>query len=69
MRAKVTGKTDVWIHAVSVGEMMIAEVLMWRLREMKQGLRIVVSTKTAPGFKVARKMTEAPRTVILCTAY
>src|SRR5271156_4311044 len=52
VREKLKSGTDLWIHAVSVGEVMIASVLIRRLREMRSNLRVVVSTTTATGFAV-----------------
>ena len=58
-------RSDLWIHAVSVGEVMIALVLIRRLRELEPGLRIVVSTTTATGFNVAQsQLADAHTTVI-----
>jgi 3-deoxy-D-manno-octulosonic-acid transferase len=58
-------RSDLWIHAVSVGEANIALVLIRRLRELQPGLRIVVSTTTATGFNVAQsQLADAHTTVI-----
>src|SRR5580704_9131404 len=64
LRTKLAGGSDLWIHAVSVGEMMIAAVLIRRLRELQPDLRIVLSTTTATGFKVAQKHENELTTVI-----
>lgn len=58
-------RSDLWIHAVSVGEANIALVLIRRLRELQPNLRIVVSTTTATGFNVAQsQLADAHTTVI-----
>ena len=45
----------VWVHAVSVGEVLAAERLVAELREALPGWVIAVSTTTATGHEVARK--------------
>jgi 3-deoxy-D-manno-octulosonic-acid transferase len=57
--------SDLWIHAVSVGEVNIALVLIRRLRELKPGLRVVVSTTTATGFNVAQKQLADDLTTVI----
>ncbi len=44
-----------WIHAVSVGEVLAAKVLVASLRAERPGMPIVVSTVTATGQALARK--------------
>jgi len=58
-------KSDVWIHAVSVGEVNIAQVLILRLRELRPDLRVVVSTTTATGFSVAQTQLADERTLVI----
>ena len=58
-------RSDLWIHAVSVGEVMIALVLIRRLRELRPDLRVVVSTTTATGFSVAQKQLADERTRVI----
>jgi 3-deoxy-D-manno-octulosonic-acid transferase len=58
-------KSDVWIHAVSVGEVNIAQVLILRLRELRPDLRVVVSTTTATGFSVAQTQLADARTLVI----
>jgi 3-deoxy-D-manno-octulosonic-acid transferase len=58
-------RSDLWIHAVSVGEVMIALVLIRRLRELLPGLRVVVSTTTGTGFNVAQAQLADSRTTII----
>jgi 3-deoxy-D-manno-octulosonic-acid transferase len=45
----------IWIHAVSVGEVLAVSTLVQRLRERHPDYRIVVSTTTATGNKLARE--------------
>ncbi len=42
-------KFDCWFHAVSVGEVGVAEVLIERLLEMHPGLRVLASSSTPQG--------------------
>jgi 3-deoxy-D-manno-octulosonic-acid transferase len=65
VREKLAPGADLWIHAVSVGEVMIARVLIGRLREMEPGLRIVISTTTGTGFTVAKQHLENEQTTII----
>jgi len=44
-----------WIHAVSVGEVMIALKLAEKLRELEPTLRVVLTTTTTTGFAIATK--------------
>ncbi len=54
--AWVAGRRHVvWVHAVSVGEVLAVERLVSELREALPGWVIVVSTTTATGQEVARK--------------
>ena len=48
------GDESIWIHAVSVGEALVARSLLPALREQYPGLRIFVSTTTLTGQLVAR---------------
>ncbi|HEY9231190.1 MAG TPA: 3-deoxy-D-manno-octulosonic acid transferase [Blastocatellia bacterium] len=47
-------RPTVWVHAVSVGEFLAARPLIAALREAFAGWRIVVSTTTATGQRLAR---------------
>jgi 3-deoxy-D-manno-octulosonic-acid transferase len=58
-------RADLWIHAVSVGEVMIALVLIRRLREVRPDLRVVVSTTTGTGFSVAKTQLEDEKTAVI----
>ena len=44
-----------WIHAVSVGEMMMGIRLARTLQEIQPGLRVLISTTTSTGYAVARE--------------
>ena len=57
---------SVWIHAVSVGEVLAARVLIPRLRECYPGLRVVVSTTTITGQQIARTALEGVDEVFYC---
>src|SRR5436190_5894090 len=45
----------VWIHAVSVGEVTAVRGLVARLRELRPGTSILVTTTTTSGLSVARQ--------------
>ena len=64
VRRKLRPGNDLWIHAVSVGEVMLASVLIYHLRHHRQKLRIVLSTTTATGYKMAKKMENDLTTVV-----
>lgn len=49
------GKPTIWVHAVSVGEVMAVSFLIAELRSRFPRCRIVVSTATDTGQKLARK--------------
>jgi 3-deoxy-D-manno-octulosonic-acid transferase len=48
------GDQSIWIHAVSVGEVLTARALLQELRERYPRLRIFLSTTTITGHQVAR---------------
>ncbi len=50
---KNPGQPVIWIHAVSVGEVLAVSTLVQRLRAQHPGHRMVVSTTTATGNKLA----------------
>ena len=61
LRAAVEGREVVWIHAVSVGEVMAASQLVRELRTALPGWVIVVSTTTATGQRLAKeRLPESP---------
>ena len=49
------GRPTVWVHAVSVGEFLAARPLIERIREEYAGWRVVVSTATLTGQRLARE--------------
>ena len=65
VKQKLAPGADLWIHAVSVGEVKIARVLLLRLREMKPGVRAVISCTTPTGRDLAKKRLEDERTVVI----
>ncbi|HEV3271887.1 MAG TPA: 3-deoxy-D-manno-octulosonic acid transferase [Candidatus Methylacidiphilales bacterium] len=65
VRARLAPGADLWIHAVSVGEVKIARVLIRCLREMRPDLRVVVSTTTGTGFTLAKQRLEDAQTSII----
>lgn len=52
---KLAGYRWTWIHAVSVGEVMIALRLIEALREERPDLRVVLSTTTSTGYRLAHR--------------
>jgi len=65
VKQKLAPSADLWIHAVSVGEVKIARVLLLRLREMKPDVRAVISCTTPTGRDLAKKRLEDERTLII----
>jgi len=53
--AKISGKKILWIHAVSVGETMVARRWIESLREIKAPFHFVLTTVTPTGQKLARQ--------------
>ena len=51
------GDESIWIHAVSVGEVLTARALLPQLRERYPRLRIFLSTTTMTGQQIAREAT------------
>ena len=58
------GPPPLWLQAVSVGEMLIALKLLAALRHNSPGLRIVLSTTTTTGYRLARAKAPADVEVI-----
>jgi len=56
LRRRFSPGVDLWIHAVSVGEVMLASVLLRQMRETRPGLRVALSTTTQTGQKLAKKL-------------
>ena len=59
VRDKLAGAQWTWIHAVSVGEVMIALKLISALRRREPGLPIVLSTTTSTGYRLASRQRSA----------
>ena len=61
LRSAVAGRQVVWIHAVSVGEVMAATQLVRELRASLPGWVVAVSTTTATGQRLAKeRLLESP---------
>lgn len=56
IRQRLAGQRSVWIHAVSVGEVMAMRPLIDRLASQQPRWSLVVSTVTHTGFDVARSV-------------
>src|SRR5438132_13978508 len=54
VQQRLAGKRPVWIHAVSVGEALIALKLIKKLKQLRPELSAVLSTTTSTGFALAR---------------
>jgi 3-deoxy-D-manno-octulosonic-acid transferase len=65
VKQKLAPGADLWIHAVSVGEVKIARVLLLHLREMRPGTRVVISTTTGTGYALANKRLADDTTVVI----
>ena len=55
LRDAVAGKPTVWVHVVSVGEVLAVERLIAELRAALPGYVVAVSTTTATGQRIARE--------------
>lgn len=53
--ALATGEPSIWIHAVSVGEVLVARGLVEALKARFPARRVIVSTTTATGNAIARQ--------------
>src|SRR5471032_86240 len=65
VRERLAPGADLWIHAVSVGEVKLARVLVGRLRDLRPDLRVVVSTTTGTGFTLAKARLEDAQTAVI----
>ena len=54
VRSRLAGRGRVWIHAVSVGEVFIAQKIARELRSGRGDFQAVLSTTTSTGFALAR---------------
>ena len=55
LRARLSAQKSTWLHAVSVGEVMIALKLAEAIRALGADVRFVLTTTTTTGFAFARK--------------
>lgn len=55
LKARIQGKEIFWVHAVSVGEVMIAQQFIKKLRSRIPGVVILLTTTTASGREVAKR--------------
>jgi 3-deoxy-D-manno-octulosonic-acid transferase len=58
-RAKLSQGRQTWLHAVSVGEVIIALKLAAKIKECEPGLRVALTTTTTTGFALANR--QAPQ--------
>jgi 3-deoxy-D-manno-octulosonic-acid transferase len=59
LREFVAGRRTIWVHAVSVGEVMAARRLVALLGEIDSSMPVVVSTTTRTGHEIARELFES----------
>ncbi len=64
IKDRIGSGVDLWIHAVSVGEAMMAVVLIKELRAQRPEIKVVLSTTTSTGRKVAETIKDE-RTIVL----
>ncbi|MCQ9208522.1 MAG: 3-deoxy-D-manno-octulosonic acid transferase [Omnitrophica bacterium] len=62
--AKIKGKKVIWLHAVSVGEAQAVSTLVDQLKASYPNFRLVISTVTKTGNKIARKLARAEDLII-----
>ncbi|MBM3248956.1 MAG: 3-deoxy-D-manno-octulosonic acid transferase [Candidatus Omnitrophica bacterium] len=62
--SKLKGNKHIWVHAVSVGEVLVASKLIDVLRQRWPDQRIVISTVTPTGNKIARSLAKENDSVI-----
>jgi 3-deoxy-D-manno-octulosonic-acid transferase len=65
VREKLKPGSDLWFHAVSVGEVTLATVIIRQMRAVRPALRVVVSTTTATGFATAKAQLEDELTTVI----
>ncbi len=58
-RARLTPGGSTWLHAVSVGEVMIALKLATKMKEQEPALQVALTTTTTTGHALARKQAPA----------
>jgi len=64
VKEKLKAGTDLWIHAVSVGEVMLAKAILEPLRRQQPDLRVVITTTTQTGRGVAMPLEDEHTTVL-----
>lgn len=52
---RIRGGGWVWVHSISVGETLLALRLIRQMRELRPGLRVVLSATTSTGFALAEE--------------
>lgn len=63
-RLRLSGKKNIWVHAVSVGEVLVIADLVKLLKEKFDGHQIVCSTVTATGYELAKERLQELAVVI-----
>ncbi|MDD5504249.1 MAG: 3-deoxy-D-manno-octulosonic acid transferase [Candidatus Omnitrophica bacterium] len=56
LKALLADKKNIWVHAVSVGEVLAAGPLIKALHENRPGYRVVLSVVTETGYRAAKKI-------------
>jgi len=64
LRKKLTERKNIWVHAVSVGEVMAISPLLDRLRQSYPDLRLVITTVTETGNLLAKKIAKKDEIVL-----
>lgn len=64
LKENLKAKNNIWIHAVSVGEVLSVAQLIKRIKEIFPNHQLVVSTVTKTGFDIAKKSLPADVLVI-----
>jgi len=64
IKTRLAASSNIWVHAVSVGEVMAVEGFIRRLKERRPGDTIVCSVTTKTGYELARKRLEGVACVV-----
>ena len=64
LRESLRGSRSIWIHAVSVGEVLSVAPLALELKARFRGHKILLSTSTSTGSRMARRMLPAIDAVV-----
>src|ERR1035437_1097549 len=62
-------KPAIWVHAVSVGEVVASSAVVRLLREKFPSHRILISTTTSTGQKLAARQVRAAKAILLTPAF